>query len=512
MLEKLLQFQNITVQCHDFPDADAIASGFVLTSFLKSRGKNARFIYSGRAQITKSNLRLMIEKLDIDITYVPQKDRNDSSADDTKGNMGDILVTVDCQYGSGNVTKFDADEVMIIDHHQVENLAPKYNFIESDLGSCSTLIWKMIKEADAGFIDDRMGTALYYGLYTDTNQFTEIKNPMDMDMRDEILHSDSIIRLFRNSNISIKELDIAGMAILRYSVNDDYRFAVIKSNPCDPNILGLIADFLQQVDIIDTCVVFAENETGIKISVRSCVPGISASELAEYLCKEVGSGGGHLEKAGGYISHNLFEEKYPMVHADAYFNNRMIEYHHSFDTMISGKEEIDVSEMSLYRKKKVKLGYVISTDICPEGTPIAIRTLEGDTNVIANDNTVLMIGVKGEVYSMSLDKFQGSNIMIDEPYEYEQYVIESQYIPTAKNVITGETIQLNTYAKLCETTGENKIYARQIDKPMKVFTQWYKDGYMYGDTGDYLAIRADDLSDCYIVDDKVFMMTYVKCE
>ncbi len=47
---------------------------------------------------------------------------------------------------------------------------------------------------------------------------------------------------------------------------------------------------------------------------------------------------------------------------------------------------------------------------------------------------------------------------------------------------------------------------------MKVFTQWYKDGYMYGHAGDYLAIREDDLSDCYIVDDKVFMMTYVKCE
>ncbi len=457
MLEDLLQFQNITVQCHDFPDADAIASGFVLTSYLKSRGKNARFIYSGRAKITKSNLLLMIEKLDIDIAYVPKSDSNDGSIKDTNMNVGDILVTVDCQYGSGNVTKLDADEIMIIDHHQVENVAPKYNLIESDLGSCSTLIWKMIKEVDASFIDDRMGTALYYGLYTDTNQFTEIKNPVDMDMRDEILHLDSLIRLFKNSNISIRELDIAGMAILRYSVNNDYRFAVIKSNPCDPNILGLIADFLQQVDVIDTCVVFAENENGIKISVRSCVSSISASELAEYLCKDVGSGGGHLEKAGGYLSRDLFEKKYPMVHAEAYFNNRMIDYHHSFDTMISGKEKLDVSGMSLYKKKKVKLGYVISTDICHEGTPIAIRTLEGDTNVIANDNTILMIGVRGEVYSMGLDKFQKSNIMLDAPYEYEQCVIESQYIPTAKNVITGETIQLITYAKLCETTGQNKI-------------------------------------------------------
>ncbi len=31
-----------------------------------------------------------------------------------------LLVTTDCQYGAGNVTKFPAKYVAIIDHHQEE--------------------------------------------------------------------------------------------------------------------------------------------------------------------------------------------------------------------------------------------------------------------------------------------------------------------------------------------------------------------------------------------------------
>ncbi len=52
---------------------------------------------------------------------------------------------------------------------------------------------------------------------------------------------------------------IAGVALIRYSFNEDYNFAVIKAQPCDPNILGLISDFLLQVDVITSCLVFNEN-------------------------------------------------------------------------------------------------------------------------------------------------------------------------------------------------------------------------------------------------------------
>ena len=51
-------------------------------------------------------------------------------------------------------------------------------------------------------------TALYYGLYTDTNQFVEIFNPLDMDRREAVPCERSLVQLFRNSNLSLHELKL----------------------------------------------------------------------------------------------------------------------------------------------------------------------------------------------------------------------------------------------------------------------------------------------------------------
>lgn len=500
LLNELTQFNNITIQCHDFPDADAIASGWALYEFFKSKGKNVEFIYSGRAEITKANLVLMIKTLNIPIKYVKQ---NSELANK------DLLITVDCQYGAGNVSNFTADEYAIIDHHQVEKTVEKFNHIKSEYNSCSTVVWELLKEE--GFeLNTDISTALYYGLYTDSGMLAELSNSHDRDMIDSLEYSKMQISSFRNCNISVKELDIAGMAILRYSLNDDYHFAVIKSNPCDPNVLGLISDFLLQVDGVNTCVVFAENEQGIKISVRSCVREVNAAELAEYLTDGIGSGGGHYEKAGGWVSINLFHEKYPYVHAEGYFNNKMIEYYNSFTVVIPEEFEVNVDELKTYKKLQINLGFVRTVDIFPSGTPMMVRTIEGDSDFVADENNYIMIGVKGEVYPIHAEKFNTNNIVLDEPYEFEKCVLNSEYEPKAKNKITGEVVDLLKYANLCKTTGSATIYAKPIDTTYKIFTPWFKESYMLGKPGDFLAVRMDDLHDMYIIEKQVFAKTYAE--
>ena len=44
-LSDLLKYDHVVVQCHDNPDADAIASGFVLYSYLKKYGKTTELVY-----------------------------------------------------------------------------------------------------------------------------------------------------------------------------------------------------------------------------------------------------------------------------------------------------------------------------------------------------------------------------------------------------------------------------------------------------------------------------------
>ena len=151
MLDELMEYDRVTIQCHDNPDADALASGFGVYEYLRINGKNPRFVYGGRNIIHKSNLVLMIDSLGIPIEHVDFLDNPQ------------LLVTVDCQYGGGNVTLFKAQNIAVIDHHRVSVELPPMNRVMSYMGSCSTIVWDMLREEDVE-IKRKLATALYYGL------------------------------------------------------------------------------------------------------------------------------------------------------------------------------------------------------------------------------------------------------------------------------------------------------------------------------------------------------------
>ncbi len=498
-LAELEKYEPITIQCHDNPDADAIASGFGLYKYFKSKDKEVRLIYAGKSRIHKANLKLMLEHLDIPIQYEKDADKH----------VEGLLVTVDCQYGAGNVTKLCADKVAVIDHHQIEIPDLELKEIRSNLGSCSTLVWQMLLEEGFAVESDKaLSTALYYGLYSDTNQLSEISNPLDMDLRDNVPFDGALIRLFRNSNLSLRELELAGIALIRYIYNEEYKYALIKAQPCDPNILGIISDFLIQVDEIHTCIVYNEINDRFKLSIRSCVKEVKASELAAFVTEKIGSGGGHLEKAGGFISKKLYEQEYPALHSEAYFSERMNDYFKNTEIIYAAEYDMDISDMQLYRKKKSPIGYVKTTDVLPIGTPITVRTLEGDVDMVVEEDLYVMIGIKGEVYPSRKEKFERSYQVLEKPYDMLEYAANAEYIPTIKNRLDGSTQVLTKYAGTCIPTGRTNIYVRQIDHMVKIFTAWDPDKYMLGKPGDYLAARSDDLHDIYIVEQDIFSKTY----
>ena len=507
-LSELTAYNPITIQCHDNPDADAIASGYALYVYFQSIGKEVRFIYCGRSRIQKSNLLLMLEHLNIPISYID--DTRSFLEKEPGGQVQGLLITTDCQYGAGNVTCLPAEKVAIIDHHQVEIRDVEKSEINPHLGSCSTLVWSMLREAGYGIQDTKLGTALYYGLYTDTNQFSEIYNPLDMDMREALPCEKSLITLFRNSNLSLHEMEIAGVAMIRNIYNDDYKYGIIKAQPCDPNILGLISDFLNQVAEVNCCVVYNELKDGYKFSVRSCVKEVQANELAAFLAEGVGSGGGHREKAGGFINKVLYEEKYPTLHSEAFFSERLNDYFDHCRIIYAKDYDMDITGMKSYVKKQVPLGYVEATDVLPVGTPITIRTLEGDVDMVVEEDLVIMIGIKGEVYPNLREKFERTYEATQKSYGQEEGHIHDNliYEPTIHNRATGEVLKLTDYAKICIASGGTHIHARELTGRVKVFTAWDEEKYMLGREGDYLAVRCDDKHDIYVVERDIFFKTY----
>lgn len=449
-LSDLEIYDQITIQCHDNPDADALASGYGLYCYFSSKGKSVQLIYSGRAPIQKANLTLMIDRLHLPITYLAPFP---SQPLQVQG----LLITVDCQYGEGNVTPIEAEDVAIIDHHQDVSMDFEKKVIVSALGSCATLVWKLLSNEGFCLVDyPYLETALYYGLYTDTGQFAELYNPLDIDMRESLHFDKNLITLFRNSNLSLRELEIAGVAMIRYSYNDDYHFAVIQAQPCDPNILGLISDFLLQVAEVTSCLVYnkIEGSGDYKLSVRSCIKEVNASELAAFLTEGIGNGGGHLEKAGGYVNRKLYAKKHPSTHSEAFFNNRMIEYFNTYDILYAQDYEADLSTMH----------------------PTTLRHLRD-----------------------SYDCLDESFVLPDE-----------SSLPIVKNKLTGDTVPLLAHARTCIPAAEALVHARKLEKGVKVFSMWDNSRYITGNPGDYLVVLDSNVHDLFVVKKETFEDTYEK--
>ena len=180
LLKELERYRSIAIQTHDNPDPDAIASAFALYEYYTFKGKDVRIVYSGRNRIQKSNLVLMINCCEIPIEYV----------DEGTTLPEELLITVDCQYGEGNVSRLNAEYIVIIDHHQgVGEADEKYVF--PYLGSCSTVLWNELKKERFDYKSNSiLSTALYYGLMTDTANLTESNHPLDRDMLDDLIGDD----------------------------------------------------------------------------------------------------------------------------------------------------------------------------------------------------------------------------------------------------------------------------------------------------------------------------------
>ena len=496
-LSQLLQYDDIVIQCHDNPDADAISSAFGVQKYLLKHGKNSKIIYSGINRITKRNILFMLEWLGIGVEHV----KNASEFPKPQ-----LLICVDCQYAEGNVTKIDAQTVAVIDHH-IQATEFGLGIIQPNLGSCAALVWSLMRQENFDFsIDKNLATALYYGHLTDTNNFSEIKHPFDKDIRDnlsEYCDTGSVKRLSL-CNLTVDELEIAGVALLRNFVNPDKRYAVFKSEYCDPNILGFISDITLQVDTVDVCVVYSQRENGVKISVRSCSRKVMASEFAEFITRGIGSGGGHKEKAGGWIKKAGIDEI--GVTVDDYIKSKTAEYFECYDLIDASKHNIDTKNMSRYRKKPVVRGFVRTTDVFEAQTPLMIRMIEGDSHIKVSPNIYLMIGVQGEVYPIKSEKFNACYKLCDEKMNMDDNI----YTPWAQNEMTGEKKGLLDYMKSCVPIAAGSIFVRALERDTKIFTDWNSDGYIYGKAEDYLAIKCDDINDVYIVQKDIFAKTYEK--
>jgi phosphoglycolate phosphatase len=500
-LNTLPEHDGVILQCHDNPDADTIASAYALYRYFDSRKEPVKLVYGGFNSIQKPNLSLFVSELSIPLEFLGKEP---PSAIELLP-KDPLLITVDCQQGAGNVKKIEAKKVCVIDHHIKEKDEYISADIKSYLGSCATVVWTLLK--DAGWDLDaypEVSTALYYGLYMDTNNLAEMFHPLDRDMLDSLKFDARFIKKLKGVNLTKEELVIAGRALGGVRYFDSIENVMFEAEPCDPNILGFISDMTLQVDGVNTCVGFSEINGGVKLSLRSSTNEVMANEMAAYLTNGVGSGGGNSEKAGGFLKCPEDVES-----ARDFLSGRIQNYFLTYDKIISGVDALDTSKMRIYKKKPLTVAYVEMSEVFTPGTAISVRTLEGDADFEITGDTLLMIGIQGETYPISRETFDKTYEKLDGTFEFNPLIEDEKfYVPTAHDKLYGKQYELMQFAKPCAPTGSSFIYAAPLKRDTKIFASWYPDGYMFGKPGDYVAVRFDKPLSSYIIDNKIFDYSY----
>lgn len=494
-LQDLLQYDSIVVQCHNVPDADALASGFALVRYFQSQGRDLPFVYGGREEISKPNLLLMIRKLHIPVHHVSEIEEPD------------LLITVDSQYGQSNIQKFPAKELCVIDHHEVDDrtVLPPLSEVMENYGSCATVLYGLLKNAGYDLQSDKsLQTALYYGLYTDTGKFQELWHPVDKDMWDELSPDEGILDELKYTNIASSDLAIIGAAFSSHEINEKYRYGIVQVKTGDPNILGIVSDTFLEVDSIDTCIAYAFLVNGVKLSVRSCKAETRADELSKVLVQEIGNAGGHVGKAGGFVPKDNITTCYSDWEEfwKSLLHSRLQNYFDNTDVVRAG-DVIDLTGYEIYRKMPVTVGVADLNTVFDAGEKVRVRTLEGDIDVTVAPDQYLMIGVNEEIYPVKKATFDKNYRLTGGEYQFQ-----TEYIPALRSCRDGRQVSLEGITAECEALGSSLVYAKRLNRRTHVFTTWDPQNYISGKEGDWIAVQKDDLNDVYIIAEKIFSQTY----
>lgn len=296
-LVEILKGHKVYIQTHNYPDPDAMASGLGLQVFLKQHGVESTMCYDGK--IEKLSTKRMLDVFQFEIYNI--EDILDMSATD-------YIVTVDAQKFNANITDFIGNEVACIDHHPTF-IQCEYQYKDIRLvGACATLVAQYFKESGTP-IDSNTATALLYGMKIDTDSWSRGVTLLDIQMFEYLFPyiDEEKMKLMNKSSMELKDLRAYGAAIQNIRLYDNIGFAEIPFN-CPDALVGMVSDFILDLDVVEFAVVYAKREDGLKFSIRSELKYLNAGEITAKALKGIGTGGGHAAMAGGFVPIEMVEK------------------------------------------------------------------------------------------------------------------------------------------------------------------------------------------------------------
>ena len=282
-----------TIVTHNNPDPDGIASAFGLKGLLFGlAGIESEIRYGGI--VARAENRLMIQLLRIEMKpYRPRPIREDR-----------LVAVVDTQPGGMNLPLEPKARVdLVVDHHPLRKAtaAAAFQDIRPGYGSCSAIITEYLREAGLP-LGRRLATALYYGIKTDTSDYSREIAAADISSM-HFLFPHASLRLLHhieNPRLSRDFYSIFCEALGASRIYGDVLVATLE-HESPPDLLAQMSDQLIKMKGIRWVFVCGPRGEACYFSLRGSSRRSPAGRLAHRIAGSGGSGGGHERSAGGQV-------------------------------------------------------------------------------------------------------------------------------------------------------------------------------------------------------------------
>jgi nanoRNase/pAp phosphatase (c-di-AMP/oligoRNAs hydrolase) len=278
---------------HSDPDPDAIGSALALSDIAREQGIDATACYFG--EIAHRENRALVNLLDLDIR------RLDPTGFDP-GEFGAIALVDHSRPGVNDNLPEDTGVDIVIDHHPPRGPVDATLLdIRTDVGATSTLLVDHLNRLDVP-VDDRLATALLYGIRVDTHDFSRDITGHDFAAAAFLLSRADmdVIEQVQQPGISGNTLDTIGRAITNY----ERKGSIVISSAGQighRDAIAQAADRLLAIENVHVAVVFGFADETAYVSGRTRRSNVDIGETMRHAFAGLGSAGGHTDMAGAQL-------------------------------------------------------------------------------------------------------------------------------------------------------------------------------------------------------------------
>lgn len=294
LLHVLDEYEKVLIVTHDNPDPDAIAAGWAIHDLIDRKlSKPVRLI--GGGGIVRAENRHMADLLEPPIQLV--------SAIEIPPGTATILV--DCEAGGTNqlLTRQDLDPVAVIDHHSQseEKLPVRFRDVRPDVVACATIAGTYLREQHLE-PSPKLATAMLFAMRTETRGEEFSYSPLDRSMLMWLTE--------RAEPTLLAEIESAPLATEYYAdlvLALQNAFVYGRTGICllpraeGAEIVGEMADLLIRCQGLSRVLCAAAVAGDLYVSVRTDSDLDDAVGLIQTTLCGIGTGGGHMHRAGGKI-------------------------------------------------------------------------------------------------------------------------------------------------------------------------------------------------------------------